>query len=98
MGGLIEGGLIVSEEQKLPWPDYRLRNGWRMLSDGEMIVDGDVFHDCDEWDASTRIGQRVEFGEIYFRRTRPDADLPPVEPIPADLDWRQCYIINPACK
>lgn len=81
----------MTEEQKLPWPGYRLREGWRILEVGEEIVDGDVCTDRRNaptmgWIESGRIGDLLDAdsGNAYCRRTRPDAELPPVEPFPVD--------------
>ena len=80
----------MADEPKLPWPDYRMRDGWRMLAVGETKIAGDVLlndtqgdRPC-EWIKTSDVNNTVAAGIEYFRRTRPDATLPPVEPIPVE--------------
>lgn len=78
----------MPEEPKLPWPGYRLRDGWRMLAVGEVIVDSDILSFCRppefDWRQTCSGGCIHNNSYPHFHRTDPNATLPPVEPIPVE--------------
>lgn len=81
----------MTEKQKLPWPGYRVRDGWRMLEVGETGARGDAYickanPPLDGWIIWINRPQKIVSRSpcCYFRRTRPDAEMPPVEPISAE--------------
>lgn len=77
----------VAGESDWPWPGYRVKDGWRRLAVGETPVEGSVFANPREYPPMLwwKAGLGCEITDIHyphFHRTRRDADLPPVEPIP----------------